>query len=76
MTIVEAIRQIEQPRGVAVIGSTDAIIRGMFGQQDAHVIAWRRWKWLEEQTADYAMRSQFLLAALLRDQRRGALNDY
>lgn len=55
--------------GIVVIGSTEAILGGMFRQQDEHVFAWRRYRWLEEKTADYEARSQFLLGALLRDQR-------
>ena len=76
MTIVEA---IYNGCGVAYIGDTDSILRCMFPQADAHVKAWREHKWIEAHKPyidDPATRSQFLIAALLRDQRRGALNDY
>ncbi len=76
MTIIDAIRSAY---GVAYIGDTDSILRCMFLQADANVKAWREHKWIEAHKPyidDPATRSQFLIAALLRDQRRGALNDY
>ena len=37
-------------KNLAYIGSTTTILDGMFPQQDAHVTAWRRWRWLKDRT--------------------------
>jgi hypothetical protein len=70
MTIVDAIRQIDSapPASTVAIGSTDAILRCMFPEADAHVMAWRRHKWLQQHTPtllNREARSRFLINALL-----------
>ena len=57
---------------LVIIGSTETILRCMFPQADAHVLAWRRHKWIEAHKPyieGTVARSQFLIGALLRDGR-------
>lgn len=75
MNIAQAIIATVAPKSneLVIIGSTESILREMFPMADAHVLAWRRHKWLQSHEPfikDRNARSQFLIGALLRDRRR------